>query len=374
MGSRVEADARRAEAALGAQLAAGEGSALPALVGRLYRVTIASGHTVGDFEIAHQDLVTIEQVQRDGQALPLAPDLALQRDDIVLVIGRRQAMVPAGAALGEEVAEHAGMGVVMQSRRMVFTHPRLNNKTVASIIGSVTREVRHGVYLERIERNGEIIPALPALKLQHGDILTLYGTPADTRRAVGIGGYELVPSEKTDFIYFGSGVLLGLLIGLATSRAALAPFSLGASGGALLSGLLFGWARSRHPMYGAMPSAASRLLRDFGLASFAAVIGLNASLHAAATLREQWPAILALGTLTALVPMLLAMLFGRYVLRYDNAALLAGALAGARTANPAFRTVLEHAGSHAPAVPYASAYALATVLLTLVGTLIVGLA
>ena len=72
-------------------------------------------------------------------------------------------------------------------------------------------------------------------------------------------------------------------------------------------------------------------------------------------------------------PVFLTMLFGRYVLRYDNAALLAGALAGSRSANPAFGGILDKAESPVPTVPFAITYALANVLLTLLGPLVVGL-
>ena len=374
-GASLRDEALRAEHAMqgGRTVPAGQGSALPPLVGRLFRVGPATGKSVAELEMSGRDQVTIEQVQRDGRALALKPDLVLSAADIVLIVGRRNAMVSLTAQLGEELADAEGMDVVMQSRRVVFTHARMNNQTVSGIVAMVDREMRHGVYLEGIERNGQDVPPLPELRLQHGDILTLYGTPEDTLRAAKVAGYELVTSEKTDFIYFGTGVLAGLLLGVLSARIGDGAFGLGATGGALVSGLVFGWARARHPMYGAMPTAASRLLRDFGLASFAAVIGLNAGPLAGGVLAAHWLAIVACGALVAVVPLLLAMLFGRYVLRYDNAALLAGALAGARCANPAFRAVLDQAGSPAPAVPFASAYALSSVLLTLMGPFVVGL-
>ena len=71
--------------------------------------------------------------------------------------------------------------------------------------------------------------------------------------------------------------------------------------------------------------------------------------------------------------MILAIFFGRYVLRYDNAAVFAGALAGSRSANPAFGEVLDKAGNAIPTTPFAVTYALANVFLTLLGPLIVAL-
>lgn len=68
------------------------------------------------------------------------------------------------------------------------------------------------------------------------------------------------------------------------------------------------------------------------------------------------------------------MLFARYVLRYDNVAVMASALTGSRSANPTFGGVLDKAGNSIPTVPFAITYALANVFLTLLGPLIVGLA
>jgi len=53
---------------------------------------------------------------------------------------------------------------------------------------------------------------------------------------------------------------------------------------------------------------------------------------------------------------------------------MAGALSGSRSANPAFGAILDKAGNSIPTVPFAITYALANVFLTLLGPLIVGLA
>lgn len=247
MKSDLKTDAKKIEAAMhgGApQFGPGQRGALPRLVGRVFRVTGAAGKTVAQIETKGADLVTVEKVMRDGKPVEVKQDLVLKANDMVLMVGRRDAMVPTAQVIGEEVADADGMGVVMQTRRAVFTHKDMNNKSIAQIISMVERDQRHGVYIEHIERYDHPLPILPELKLQHGDILTFYGTPDDTARAAKTAGYELVPSEKTDFVYFGAGVLVGLLIGLLVWRVGSIPLTLGSGGGALLSGLVFGWARS----------------------------------------------------------------------------------------------------------------------------------
>ena len=157
----------------------------------------------------------------------------------------------------------------------------------------------------RIARAGQPLPILPETKLEHGDVITFYGSPKDTKRAVDAAGYELPYSIKTDFIYMGVGIVLGLLIGLIVIDVGGIPLTLGSGGGCLLAGLLFGWMRGKHPMYGVMPSAASQLLKDFGLAAFVAVVGLNSGLQAVVTVKQSGMTIFLLGVFVTLFPLLL---------------------------------------------------------------------
>lgn len=376
MGQGLREASLEAEQTLGGGVAArapGERAALPELVGRAYRVGPAAGRTVKDVELAQQDHFSIERIRRGGNALEPQPDVVLQSGDVVMLVGRREAVVDAAPLIGAEVFDADGMSLAIQTRRAVFTRKGMNHTTIAAVRANVDRELRHGVFVESATRAGQPLPLLPETQLEHGDVITFYGSPKDTLRAVQAAGYELPYTDKTDFIYMGIGLVLGLLIGLIVVDVAGIPLTLGSGGGCLLSGLLFGWMRGKHPMYGVMPSAASQLLKDFGLAAFVAVVGLNSGLQAVVTVKQSGVTIFLLGVIVTVVPLLLTMLFGRYVLGYRNAAILAGALTGSRSANPAFGGVLEKAGSAVPTVPFAITYAIANVLLTLLGPLVVGL-
>jgi len=383
MGQSLKEASIEAEKSLAGGLggpAPGQISALPPLVGRTYRVMLdsaggagAAGRTVADIEMDEQDAITIERIRRAGHAIEPQPDMTLEPGDIVLVVGRREVMAGAAAQLGEEVADTDGVSVVMQKRQGVFAMRGVNHWTMRAVRATVDRNMRHGVYVQAVTRAGMPLPVLPETCLEHGDVITFYGSPQDTKRAVEVAGYELPYSDKTDFIYMGVGIVVGLLIGLIVVRVGGIPITLGSGGGCLLAGLVFGWMRGKHPMYGVMPPAASQLLKDFGLAAFVAVVGLNSGLQAVVTVKQSGLTIFLLGVFVTLFPLLLTMLFGRYVLRYDNAAVFAGALSGARSANPAFGGVLDKAESPAPTAAFAVTYALANVLLTLLGPLIVGL-
>ncbi len=175
----------------------------------------------------------------------------------------------------------------------------------------------------------------------------------------------------TDLVYNMLGMALGLMLGLVVVRLGGVSITLGSGGGALLSGLLFGWWHGRHPAYGEMPSSVCLLWGSFGLAGFVAVTGLQTGGQVVEIITHQGVMILLLGMIVTIVPLVVTALAGRFLLGYRNVALFAGALAGTRSSNPAFGEVLAKAGHSSPTIPFAITYALANVLLTLLGPLIV---
>ncbi|MEJ8855057.1 aspartate-alanine antiporter [Variovorax robiniae] len=378
MGTSIRDDAIKAEASMQAGvrvLGADQQHAAPDLVGRLYKVSTGSKHTIGQVEkAAPGSLITIERVKRGQQLLEVAPDMLLEADDIVLVVGRRNAVVGSAGLLGKEVYGIEGMELIVQRRDVVVSNKDFEKKSFGQIRDAMGLGVRHGVYLVEYRRMGQALPITPDLVVQLGDTVTLYGADLDVRRMASAIGQVLVPSTKTDFVYLGAGLVAGLLVGLLSVKLGDIPLTLGSGGGALLSGLLFGWYRARRQTFGEFPAGAVQIMKDLGLAGFVVVVGLQSGLQAVTTIKEHGITIFGVGVVVTIVPLILTMLIGRYVLRYDNTAIFAGALAGARSGNPAFGEVLDKAQNSIPTVPFAITYALANVLLTLLGPLIVALA
>ena len=353
---------------------AGESPAAPDLVGRIFKVR-QSGRTVAELEAsAPQGSVTIERIRRKNALVGVDPQLVLEAGDIVLLVGRRAAVVALGANIGDELQSAEDMDVVMVRRDVSITNSQYLNRSVKDILDSLTPEFKHGVYAVALTRSGSPLPITPTTLIVPGDVVTLFGTPQDVQNAAQSVGPILIPSDKTDFVFHGLGITVGLLIGLLVLRIGSIPITLGSGGGALLAGLLFGWWRSRKHTLGNMPTAASTLLRDLGLAGFVAMVGLQSGKQAVSTVMEQGLSLFLMGMVVTIVPLLIAMLFGKYVLRYENVAIFAGALSGARSANPAFGEVLDKAGNAIPTVPFAITYALANVFLTLLGPLVIAFA
>lgn len=377
MGRTLKEDAKKAELAMAggrAVLSADQVDSLPALVGRVYRVTTGAGKRVIDVEKQLTDGVTIERLRRKGKIIIATDDLVLEAGDDVMLIGRREAATDAWRLLGDEQRPSQDLDIALRMQEVVFARKGGNGKTLGELKAGVERDVKHGVYIAKIMRMGQPVPVLDDTVVYHGDVVTLYGADSDVQRAAKEAGYPVAYSVKTDYVYMGIGIVVGLLIGYIVAKVGGIPLTLGSGGGALLAGLVFGWLRGKHPTFGAMPLAASSLLKELGLATFVTCVGLSAGAQAWQTLQQSGVSIFIAGVIVTIVPLLLTYLFGRYVLRYDNVAILAGALSGSRSANPAFGEILDKAESNIPTVPFAITYAIANVLLTLLGPLVVSLA
>lgn len=263
------------------------------------------------------------------------------------------------------------MDVVIVRHDVLLTNKAFVGKSVAECSQILSQVARHGVYFLGLKRGDKTLPLTSDLHILSGDIVTLYGTRQDVDRVAKELGSLLTRSLKTDLVFHGVGLVVGLLIGLIVVRLGSIPLTLGSGGGALLSGLLFGWYQNRHSKSGNMPMAASTLLVDFGLSGFVAVTGLQTGQQAVTTIMQQGITLFMLGVVVSIVPLIITMLFGRYVLQYKNTAVFAGALAGSRSANPALGEILNKAGNAVPTTSFAITYAIANVLLTLLGPLVV---
>jgi putative transport protein len=148
------------------------------------------------------------------------------------------------------------------------------------------------------------------------------------------------------------------------------PATLSTAGGVVVAGLLAGWLRSIHPTFGQIPDAGQWLLKDLGLNVFIACIGLASGKQAVAVLQASAINVFAAGVVVALAPIVVGVLFGKFLLRM-NPVLHLGALTGARVTSAALTTLQDEAESSTLTLGFAAPYAFANVILTIMGSVIV---
>ncbi len=358
-----------------AELDPGQFDAVRSIVTRFY-LAAPQGAAVGQTALQVNTTLSdaaVEAVVRSGKTLELTNATPLLAGDIVAVSGKVAVMAQALALFGQEAQAPDGYSIVEEERDIILTSRALSGREVGDIHDHTRVETRHGVFLTQVKRMGHALPLLDKLPLKSGDELRFIGRPQDLDRAEPKIGYRINAAAVTDFIFFGIGMAVGILIGLIQFKLWGVPISIGSGGGCLLSGLMFGWLRSVHPRFAALPLGASNFLRDFGLAVFVGIVGITAGPQALVAIQKYGLTLLFLGFGVTLIPQIVTFYFSYYVLRIRNPIEALACVAGGRSANPAFAALLAKAGNATPVVSFTVTYAVANVFLTLWGPIIVGL-
>ena len=373
LGVNMEAECKRyeKEMSVGAP-AGGMQSAYRRLDFRAYKIgdRLPPGTTIGDAESRRpDDRLFVQRLRRDGKIIQFTPATVLQQGDVVGIAGKTDVLVEVLGKFGNEVSDPELLDVPAEAVDVVLTNKAYDGKTLLELTKS---EFARGVYLNKITRGATSvnIPILAQTKLNRGDILRLAGPKANIDAAVKNLGYADRPTNMTDMVWVGIGIVVGGLIGAFVIPVSGVPITLSTSGGALIAGIIIGWARGVHPTFGRIPAPALWFMNSVGLNVFIAVVGLTAGPTFVAGIKEAGFTLFLWGLFATSVPMILAPLIGKYIFKFDPAINL-GACGGARTSTASVAMVADVAKSDIPMLGYTVPYAVSNTLLTMWGLVIV---
>lgn len=347
-------------------------SSFPTFGVRAYRVTNEKlvDKTVGEIEALPKEArVFILRVRHEGLIVEAEPSTVIHHGDVVAVITRTEMLMARGSEIGPEVEDKALVDFPASFLDVVVTNKAIVQKTLKELAAS---EFTRGVFLRKLVRVGEPIPLNWETRVDRGDVMSLVGAKPDVERAAKEIGYADRPTNATDMIFVGLGIVLGGFVGLLTVMVGGLPLTLTASGGALIMGLVFGWLRSVRPTFGRIPEPAMWIFDTVGLTTFMAVVGLGAGPSFVAGLQKSGVSLVFVGLVVAALPHVTAILFGRYLLKM-NPLILLGACSGAGTITAALRAVQDESQSKLPALGYTVPYAIGNILLTAWGPVIVAM-
>ncbi|VVN65412.1 Aspartate/alanine antiporter [Pseudomonas fluorescens] len=329
----------------------------------------AAGQRIVDIEGQHESL-TIERVVRAGQIIERDEGFTLMAGDIVGVYALREAVGTLTQWVGPEIDHPESLSFPTRQVDIVLTSPEFAGKTIHAARDRLANTRRLGCFINTITRQGYELPLLPNTVLRRGDVITLTGRTASVDAVAKRLGRIRENNYKSDIAVHTLGMVLGSLLGLLSTHIGMIPVELGIGGGVLVAALVIGWYNSRHPEVGALPPAAQWAFSEFGLTAFGAVVGLLAGPAAFAAMKEQGLALLLSGAVVTILPPLVALYFGRYVLRL-HPMILFGALAGAQTEAASMNKIIEQSGSNTPVIGFTVCYAISNVLLAVCGPIII---
>jgi putative transport protein len=333
-----------------------------------------AGTTIEALERRYSEArLSVQRVQRGGSFLALDPGLTLQTGDRVVVAAHRSAFLQAEREIGPEVDDAALLSIPLTTLAIVVT----NRDVIGRTLGELGQGPHaRGVYLVSIKRGPELIPCEVWTTVERGDILQVAASPEDVERVAKHVGFVERDLSRTDLTILAGAVAAGMVLGLLKFNAGSVALGLGTAGSILVVGLVAGWARSRYPVFGAIPEPAQRLLMDIGLIVFIAVVGLTAGPHAVEAYEASggtfFASILVAGMIVTIMPLAVGTIVAKYVLKMSPLMIL-GSLAGAQTCTPGLTALRDASGSNVASLAYTVPYAVNNIILTVWGPVVVAI-
>ncbi|APT83918.1 aspartate:alanine exchanger family transporter [Corynebacterium aquilae] len=336
------------------------------------RVERNDGPTLGDVGARAGQELTFSRIRHgdDGPVVhPVAGDV-LRRGDLLTVVGTAESVRAATEYLGH--SSHHSLMVDrhdLDFRRITVSNPKLYGRRLSSL----DVEERFGATISRVRRGDVDMIATGDVQLQPGDRVRVVfpaGMLKDISDYFGDSSRGLTSITP---VALGIGMTLGILLGAVNiPLPSGASFSLGAAGGTLLVGLIFGRIGRVGRFATTMPFTATQVLADFGLLVFLAQAGVKAGgLVSDAFAGGDWWKILIVGaaiTLTLCTGIYLSM---RLVMKMGGTT-LAGVIGGSQT-QPAVLAFANDRTGGDPRVPvgYAMMFPLAMIVKILVAQTII---
>ncbi|MFI3315543.1 MAG: TrkA C-terminal domain-containing protein [Rikenellaceae bacterium] len=326
-----------------------------------FRVTNqnVAGSTLAELRVRVMTGAVVSRVSNgDKQFLPTANTI-LNLDDLVRAVGTESALDKIAILLGEKVDEEVPMGAFMEQ----FTGLVTNKKVVNVSIVELNLQQNFSSTITRVRRSSIDIAPTPDLTLKYGDKLTMVGPKNDMEEVLKYLGNDKKQLSDTDFLPVALGIVLGVLIGkLSLNFGSGFNFSLGLTGGILLTSLMLSARGKTGSIIWTMSVGSTQLLRQLGLLLFLAGVGTSAGTTMVESFMNNGLSMFVSGILITLIPMIVAALISKYVLKL-NILDLVGVITGGMTSTPGLAAADSMTSSSAPSIAYATVYPIAMVFL-----------
>ena len=376
--AKVKQSARDLEQKMGedVSLKAGFDPAAREIVFRVFSADnewFEGGRTVHEFETVMQrdgKRIFVERLCQQGKVVDeVTPRTVIRPGDQLVVSGRREYVISEEKWIGAEVSDTTLTNFAVQVLPVVINRKGAAGERIGKVLSA---KFMHGVNIRSIVRAGVKIPVRSGAKLDAGDRIELVGLPQDVRRAAAQLGFSDPVKTESSVPLLGLGICLGGLIfgWMLVAKIGAIPLSLTVSGGVLLAGLFCGWARSRRPTLGGIPEQTVWFMNNMGLNTFIAIVGISTGPSFVAGFQQVGWSLFLVGAGATTLPLVLGVLIGRYLFRFNDALTL-GCVAGARTTTAALGAVGDTIGSNVPSLGYTITYAIGNTLLIIWGVVLV---
>lgn len=341
------------------------------IIARIVQVTHheALGEKIGDFVTNRRMRCRITRVLQGDVLAPLSSDDAFAEGQCVLMVGEREEMEHDAGLIGRILRDedHHPRTFTDETAELIVLSHSMCNKTLRDLdtLG------RYGIVVSRITRLGATFVPTADTEIIRNDVLRVVGTPRAIACFKQECGHRSTALNVADVLSLMGGLVLGILLGqLQFGFGSGGGFSLGMAGGPLVVALILGHFGKVGPIIGYMPRPTRLLVMELGLIIFLAGAGVKGGGSLVATLQSQGVPMFMAGVVITLVPLVVAYVVARRVLKMDLAEALGG-ICGSMTSTPALGAITAKTDRQEPVIAYSTAYPAALILMTVLAKLLV---
>lgn len=328
-----------------------------------------AGTSIGELHNLIKQDFTISKLCREGKLS--APDSSeiLQMGDIIHVVCSKETSEDLALLAGDITETELHHDGTFVSATAIVT----NRKAVNKSVGELGIAGNYSVSITKVSRAGLELLAMPGLKLQFGDQVSMAGAKENIEIASKELGNSVRDLESPNILPIFIGIIFGLIIGSIPVQIPgfQIPLKLGLSGGALLSAIVFSRIGQIGRLSWFLPQSANFAIREIGITMFLACVGIRAGEKFFTTIMDgqgiYW---MLLGTAITVIPILIIGIFSLLFLKM-NYLIVCGLLSGSMTDPPALSFASSSFKSDAPSTTYATVYAMTMFLRIMLAQLLV---
>jgi putative transport protein len=282
------------------------------------------------------------------------PDLILQRNDIVTVVGKKNHLDYLSTFGSEVPINKLDKDIVALDAEV--TSSLIGDKKISQLNLS-----KHKIIISRITRGDMEFTPSGSTVLEFGDSLHFVGLYKDTIAFAKLVGGKNKKLEETSLLTFIFGLVFGLTLGaISVPIMGGSPISLGYAGGSLVAGLILSTRKRLGKMEIHVPLAALKVTQDLGLVLFMAGAGLIAGGRFMNVFHQYGFELIIEGMIITFVTLISGVIYMKFV-GIKTLATMA-AIAAGMTQPSALEVTKQKAKTELPLIAYASVYPFAMIL------------
>lgn len=311
------------------------------------------GVKLRDHPLLRGKRIVLSRLLRDGVMTVPTGDTDMRAGDVFRAVAARNRLAEFVEAVGRRATVDMGSAAGdVQRMELVVTRTQVLRRPLREL--DLIR--RYGVTIARIVRAGVDLVPHAALRLHFGDEVIAVGPEAGLKKVAEEIGNSPEMLNRPRLIPIFVGIVLGVIVGSVpiTLPGLHTPMRIGLAGGPLLAAIALSRLGSIGSVVWYMPSAATQLFRDFGLAVFLACVGFQSGDHfVQRAIAGGGLMFLVWGVALTVLPVFLIGCAARIVYRI-NFVTLSGWVAGSMTSSPALLFANDLAQSDGAALAYAA--------------------